>query len=141
MVDRGRILVKLDELKGYLEELRAVRPVDLVHYRNSPTKRACERLLQLSIEATIDICKKLVIGNRLGIPVDEPDVFEKLKAAGLLSQEMLDVLKKMRGLRNVLVHEYADLDDESVFRTISGRLDDFERFQGEVLKYLNRNQA
>ncbi len=136
MVDRARVLVKVDELKGYLKELRNIAPKDIEQYRRTPTKRACERLLQLCIECAIDICKKLVIGNRLGVPQDEVDVFEKLKQASILSENMLATLKQMRALRNVLVHEYADIDDTRVFEVIAHHLDAFDRFQKEILAHL-----
>ena len=138
MVDRDRVLVKLDELHGYLRELRAMMPLNLAQYQHNPVKRACERLLQLCVECAIDVGKKLVIGDRLGIPNDEADVFEKLKQADVLSQDMQGKLKAMRGLRNVLVHEYADIDDERVLEVITHRLDDFEKFKTEVLAYLNK---
>ena len=139
MVDRGRVLAKLDELQGYLKELRVVMPKDLEGYRHMPIKRACERLVQLCIECTIDIGKKLVIGDRLGIPNDEADVFEKLKQADILSADMLAVLKKMRGLRNILVHEYADIDDNQVLEVVKHHLDDFEKFKTAVLAHLNKD--
>ena len=138
MVDCSRVLAKLEEFQGYLDELRALVPANLAQYRNTPTKRACERLLQLCVESTIDISKKLVIGNKLGIPSDEADVFEKLRQADILSADMLVLLKKMRGVRNILVHEYTDVDDELIMEVIMRHLGDFERFKTEVLAYLNK---
>ena len=45
VVDRERLLAKLDELDGYLRELRAIAPPRLENYRTIEKKRACERLL------------------------------------------------------------------------------------------------
>jgi len=136
VVDQSRVLAKLDELSGYLKEIKALLPAGAKAYPNAAVKRACERLLQLCVECTIDISKKFLIGNKLGIPVDEIDVLEKLKQAGILSSEMLSKLRKMRGLRNILVHEYADVDDQMVFDVIINRLNDFEEFAMEVKKAL-----
>ena len=82
---RDRILVKLDQLYGYLGELREVLPEDFTLYRKVERKRACERLLQVSIEAVIDICHLLVAGLRLGIAAEEDDLFDKLKEATIIS--------------------------------------------------------
>ena len=54
MVDRDRVLAKLDELEGYLGELRAIAPDRFDAYQRTETKRACERLLQVSMKAVID---------------------------------------------------------------------------------------
>ncbi len=136
MVDQVRVLSKLEELTGYLAELRAVLPEDKEQYQASAIKRACERLIQLCVECTIDISKKLVIGRRLGIPNDEIDLFEKLKTANVFSEAMLVKLKAMRGLRNVLVHEYTDIDDDRVYEILQHHLDDFEQFIMEVKRSL-----
>ena len=44
MVDRDRALAKLDEMDGYLGELRAVTPRDLEEYARIEKKRSCERI-------------------------------------------------------------------------------------------------
>lgn len=140
MLDRDRILVKLDQLYGYLGELREVLPEDFTLYRKVERKRACERLLQVSIEAVIDICHLLVAGLRLGIAAEEDDLFDKLKEATIISADMAEVLKEMKGLRNILVHEYAQLDDRIVYDIASARLTDFETFKQQVLQFLKTAQ-
>lgn len=133
MVDRERVLRKLDALSGYVGELRQVAPANFLDYQASIEKRrACERLLQLSIESAIDVCALLTAGNRLGLPGEEDDVFEKLERAGLLNGETVARLRKMKGMRNVLVHEYARIDDRLIFEALE-RVGDFEQFADEVL--------
>jgi uncharacterized protein YutE (UPF0331/DUF86 family) len=67
------------ELDGYLNELRQILPQSFDEYvRSIEKRRACERLLQIAVEAVIDICAMLVQGLRLGLPAEEDDVFEKL---------------------------------------------------------------
>ena len=71
MLDRERILAKIDELQGYLKELRNIVPENYNEYLSSIEKRrACERLLQISVECVIDICSLLVSGLRLGLPAE-----------------------------------------------------------------------
>jgi len=74
VIDRERILTKLDELDGYLAELRSFAPDRFEEYRRTEKKRACERLLQLLVETSIDTCALLVAGLRLGLPGDEDDL-------------------------------------------------------------------
>ncbi len=90
-------------------------------------------MLQLLIEWTIDICKLFVSGMRLGLPSEENDLFEKLLERAILSQEMVETLKRMRGFRNVLVHEYAAVDGHLVYLLLTKQLEDFRKFKGEVL--------
>lgn len=132
MLDRERVLSKLDLLQGYLNELRGILPSDFEGYRRVETRRACERLIQIAIEAAIDTCGLLVAGLRLGLPGEEDDLFEKLAAAGVVSEEMAGWLRRMKGLRNILVHEYARVDDRIVHETLRSGLPDLERFIEQV---------
>ncbi len=138
MVDRDRVLAKLDELDGYLDELRTIAPSGFEEYSMIEKKRSCERLVQVAVEATIDTCALLVTGLRLGLPGEENDLFEKLARRGVISGEMAETLKHMKGMRNILVHEYGRIDDELVFETVRDRLGDFGIFKGEILDFLRR---
>ena len=139
MIDRERTLAKLDELDGYLGELRSVVPATFEEYLTVEKRRSCERLLQVSIETTIDICSLLVAGLRLGLPGEENDLFEKLVDRGVISHPMADLLPRMKGMRNILVHEYGRVDDELIFETVGHRLGDFDAFRREILAFLRSN--
>ena len=132
MLDRERLLAKIDELEGYLKELEQVKPATLEEYKKIEKKRSCERLLQLSIECMIDVCALMVTGLRLGLPSEEDDLFERLEQAGIISPVMKETLRKMKAFRNILVHEYGRIDDQLVFEVLQERLYDFETFKREI---------
>jgi uncharacterized protein YutE (UPF0331/DUF86 family) len=138
MLDERRILAKIDELDGYLSELRAVAPGNLEQYGVIEKKRSCERLLQLCVDCVIDICRILVSGMRLGLPSDENDLFLKLQKNRIVTSSMAGILRQMRSFRNILVHEYAAVDDELVFTFVKNRLEDFDKFKKLVLKALKK---
>jgi uncharacterized protein YutE (UPF0331/DUF86 family) len=139
VLDRERILAKLDELDGYLRELREVAPASLADYRKVEKKRSCERLLRIAIECVIDVGNLFVSGLRLGLPAEEDDIFEKLEQAAIISPAMVAVLKRMKGCRNILVHEYAHVNDEIIFDAVSAKLGDFDDFRREVSLALERH--
>jgi len=136
MLDRERILAKIDTLDGYLRELRAIAPASFEEYQGIEKRRACERLLQVSIEGVIDICGLVVAGLRLGLPGEEDDLFEKLAQAGIISRAIRETLRGMKGLRNILVHEYGGVDDRIVYEALQPRLGDFEMLKREILQAL-----
>jgi uncharacterized protein YutE (UPF0331/DUF86 family) len=135
MLDKDRILSKIDELDSYLIELEDVMPKNYEEYVNSiEKKRSCERLLHILIECTIDICTLMVKGLRLGLPSTEEDLFEKLGKKGIISREMKEKLKSMRGFRNI---RYAEVDDELVFENLKN-IDDFRRFRKQIISFLKK---
>ena len=135
-IDRERILAKIDQLDAYIAELQEIAPKSFAEYRRVEKKRACERLLQVSIEVSIDICNRLVSGLRLGLPAEEEDLFRKLVEARIITKEMGEKLREMRGFRNILVHEYAQVDDRLVYEAVETKLEDFELLKKEVLTFL-----
>lgn len=135
-LDRERILIKIDQLDGYLRELSTIAPRTRTQYTGIEKKRACERLLQLSVEVVIDICSILVAGLRLGLPAEEDDLIRRLTEKGVLSSELGSKVREMKAFRNVLVHEYARIDDELVFEVLSRRDVAFLSFRREVLDFL-----
>ncbi|MBI4400676.1 MAG: DUF86 domain-containing protein [Nitrospirae bacterium] len=142
MLDRERILSKIDQLDQYLGELSQVVPASFPEYQASVEKRrACERLLQLCIECVLDICTLLVSGLRLGLPGDEDDLFEKLERAKVLSPQILALLRPMKGFRNILVHEYGGIDDAVVYKIAMGRLRDLETFKQAVRRVLQDREG
>ena len=137
MLDKERLLAKIDELEGYLREIEQVKPASLEEYKKVEKKRSSERLLQLSIECMIDICALMVTGLRLGLPSEEDDLFERLEQAGIISALMKETLRKMKAFRNILVHEYGRIDDQLVYELLQNKLDDFERFKNEILEAIS----
>ncbi len=137
MLDRERVLGKIDQLDQYLSELRQIVPASFEEYQASIEKRrACERLLQLGIECVLDICNLLVSGLRLGLPGDEDDLLEKLERAKVLAPGIVALLRPMKGFRNVLVHEYGGIDDAVVYKVAMTRGHDLEVFKQAVLHAL-----
>ena len=64
------------------------------------------------------------------------DLFQKLLHAGVLAPPLAETLRRMKGLRNLLVHEYGRVDDEIVFETVRERLGDFDASKREILVFL-----
>lgn len=138
MLDKNRILSKLDELDSYLTELEDVMPKNYEEYINSiEKKRSCERLLHIMIECTIDICSLMVKGLRLGLPAGEEDLFEKIEKKKIISKRMKEKLKLMRGFRNILVHRYADVDDQLVFENLKN-IKHFREFRKQIISFLKK---
>ncbi len=137
MVDEERILSKITELKGYIKKLKEIIPKSFEEYEESEiTRRACERLLQISIECVLDVCDIIFSQLKLGIPTGEEDIIERLAKEKVITKRTAQKLKEMKGVRNILVHRYPYVDDEKIFQSLTTELKDFDVFIGEILKFL-----
>ena len=87
-----------------------------------------ERGLQLATQACIDLADEMLYQLEMEEPETAADAFHALRAAGLLGPELTDRLVECVQFRNVLVHDYADLDPSQTFRHGQQDLAYFERF-------------
>ena len=120
-----------------MRELRQIIPRNFQEYRKSTRdRRACERLLHISIESVLDMCNMLASRLRLGLPGDEEDLLQKLQEAETLSTKTIRKIRSLKAFRNILVHRYGRLDDKAVYEILKKHLEDFEEFIAEVRKIL-----
>lgn len=60
-----------------------------------------------------------------------------MEEAGIISSDMKETLKKMKGFRNLLVHEYGRINEKIVYDMVKNRLSDFTDFKKEIIKVLD----
>ena len=137
MVDRDLLRRKLAELAEYVTQASEYRDLTVERYRADwKTQRIVERTLQMAIEACLDVASHVLADRGLRAPSTYAETFEILVQAGLMSPGLGRVLVEMIGFRNVIVHEYARIDADTVIRILRGRLADFRRFETEALRWL-----
>ncbi len=89
--------------------------------------------LQRACELCIDIANHLIKTRKLGLPQDSRDAFELLQRAGLIDVQMMKNLQGMIGFRNILVHEYKQLDLDIVIAVIEHRMQELLDFANLAL--------
>jgi len=100
-----------------------------------------ERSLHLAIEACLDIGRRLIAQGGFRYPEDNADVFRVLAEHGVVPPELLPNLIRMARFRNLIVHDYARLDDALVYGILKKQLGDFDAFARAVVEYLRRSRS
>lgn len=136
--DKKRVLLKIDMLKRYLDELKDMLPSIDEYLEDIIKKRACEKTIELAIETTIDICAMIVSSNRLGMISDEENLFDILVQKKVISANLNKILKEIKGFRNILIHRYGDVDDKRVYDMLSNNLKDFDIFIKTISDFLKK---
>ena len=84
-----------------------------------------------------DVAEVAQPGHRVGqLPADHRQLFELLTKHKVVSASLSTKLISMAGFRNVLVHEYLDIDRRRVYGVLTKSLGDFEKFIKAVSKLL-----
>jgi uncharacterized protein YutE (UPF0331/DUF86 family) len=93
-----------------------------------------ERRLQLSIQVCIDIANYLIARLGLRHPDTQENVFAVMGAEGIISQDLARRMVGMVRFRNILVHDYLDIDSGLVHNHLGQYLSDFDQFSREIIE-------
>jgi uncharacterized protein YutE (UPF0331/DUF86 family) len=138
LVDRYVVQARIAKIREYIALLRRIRGLaderrfvkDPLIYGNA------ERYLQLAIQSVLDIANHTVADMNLSLPASQQELFELLAKQKVLSARLAKKLVSMAGFRNVLVHEYLEIDRRRVYGVLKHDLGDFERFIKAISKLL-----
>lgn len=133
VAERLRLLAEYrDELNSYRTEAH-----NFAAYTDTPMlRRAVERTLQVAVEICLDIGRRLIAQEGFRYAVDGQDVFRVLAEEAVVSAELLPSLTEMARFRNLIVHDYAKIDDARVYGILVKRLGDFDAFAEAIRAYL-----
>jgi len=81
--------------------------------------------IEYSIENLIDIFYMFNSDFKLGIPSDDSDLINNLKAKNIISEDIVIKMRNLKGFRNIVVHRYSKIDDRMAYDFIKNNLDDF----------------
>jgi uncharacterized protein YutE (UPF0331/DUF86 family) len=88
--------------------------------------------LQIAIQAAIDVALHLVSEDRAGEPKSYGDAFILLARRDMIPFDLAKKLEGMAGMRNVIVHVYADVDLERIRRAVEHDLSDLLSFVAAI---------
>ena len=89
--------------------------------------------LQRACEQAIDMANHVVNAKKLGWPRTSAESFDLLAGAGVIPTSTAANMKAMVGLRNIVVHQYQDLDLDIITAVIRDHLDDLADFARVVV--------
>ncbi|MBI5026430.1 MAG: DUF86 domain-containing protein [Nitrospirae bacterium] len=137
LVDKAVVLRKISELEIYQKQIREFSNITLQAYKADwKTQRIVERTLQIMIETCADIANHIVSDRGMRSPTSYADTFKVLFENNIIVPELFTIMEKMAKFRNVVIHQYEEVDAEIVVVILKKHLGDFERFKDAVLAYL-----
>lgn len=120
-----------------LEPLRAKRRDE---FETDPyLKDIVERNLEVAAQACIDIANRVITVEGLDKPSDAYGAIEMLGKVAVLPIDLAHRLSPIAGFRNILVHEYLEIDWDQVLNNLQ-RLVDLHKFAEHVKEWM-RNRS
>ncbi len=130
MTDAGLLAKKLTRIEACIKDLELVTPASIE--ANIVHERFVEHTLQIAIQAAVDIASHIVSDERLGDADTNHALFDLIARHGWIPDDQIPVMHRMVGFRNVLVHEYEDVDVRLVRAIVERHVNDLQAFVDSV---------
>lgn len=128
----GVIQRKLTLLDKQVRQLKkSLQEISYNDFAESWEKRSMtERALQVSVEIIIDIAERIIAIEGAGPVASAAEAIETLVHLNFLRSPSpyIDMVR----FRNLIVHQYEEIDPTILFELATERLDDFRKFRNEI---------
>jgi uncharacterized protein YutE (UPF0331/DUF86 family) len=139
VVDEGRLTRLLRDLADRTVRLRRAAGIPEPD-RPELWLDGVKYLFVTAIEGCVDVAQHIAASERYPAPDSNAAAVRLLGSRGVLAPELAASLALAVGFRNVLVHRYAEVDDEIVLAALD-QLDQFESFVTEVSRWLRAHSG
>ncbi|CAN5861012.1 DUF86 domain-containing protein [soil metagenome] len=138
MVDAPRLAALLQRIRdevGRLGQMGARSDAEL--FADPDRLPAVKYRLIVSIEAATDVADHIVASEGLRPATSYADAFASLHEGGWIDVDLAELLAEAARFRNLLVHQYTDVDDHRVMTIVRERLGDLDRFVDTIADRLS----
>lgn len=129
---------KISSILKYLKILKGYQHYSEEKLENDLTLRgAIERYLYLLSQAAIDLAESLIAFKDFRRPTTYSEAFHILQEERLISADLTEKLINMARFRNIIAHDYEDLDFGIIYDILQNHLQDIEDFLLVIKDKLN----
>ncbi|MFH0713170.1 MAG: DUF86 domain-containing protein [Candidatus Micrarchaeota archaeon] len=131
---------KIKELKQMLREYESISPTSLANFSNDLRQKAAgERYFEKIVECTVDLAIIAIKQLDLRIPENDTQAFETLAKHKAISEETAYAMQHAKSMRNLIVHQYGNVDDKKVYTALTKELPrDAAKFIKEIEKVFEK---
>ena len=141
MVDKNMVKGKINLIQNDLRQLSRFKNYSFEQIVQSyDTHKIIERILEVIVNEAIDINQYLIAESNLGkLPFDFKESFMLLTKLNVYPHDFAEEISKSVGLRNILVHQYRELDERIFYQAVQLCLNHYLKYCDYILKYLEKN--
>jgi uncharacterized protein YutE (UPF0331/DUF86 family) len=138
-LEREAILPRIDGIRDNLEKLRVLGNLPFKKFCKDDSYALTQHYLRLSLEGVFHIGSHILSRMPGGRAVEYKDIAIKLGKKGIVTATFSEKkLVPMAGMRNLLVHHYADIDHARLYGVIRDHLKDIEKFLQSIKKLIEK---
>lgn len=135
MVDKDLIFAKTGAINRHCKRIADKAAVDGKTFKNDLDRQESILFnLQMAVQNCIDIAAHIVSEEGYGVPGSANEMFYMLEEHNILERKLTEKIVSAVGLRNLIVHEYGNIDLGKVYHIVKNDLGDLTDFIKSVLE-------
>lgn len=136
-VEREAILPRIDGIRRNLKRLEELASLPLKEFSVGDSYDLAQHHLRLALEGIFHISSHILSRTPGGRAVEYREIARKMGELGIVPLDFAEkALVPMAGMRNILVHHYADIHAQKLYDTIKNHSDDIEAFLKSIKRFL-----
>jgi uncharacterized protein YutE (UPF0331/DUF86 family) len=135
MVDRELIIAKADAVKKHVTRVKKKADIELPDFIKDADRQDIVLFnIQMAVQNCLDIAAHIISEEGYGVPGSNNDMFYMLEEHSYLETRLVEKMIKAVGFRNLVVHEYGQLDMERVYNIMQQDIQDLFEYLKAIFK-------
>jgi len=133
MLDKNLLLTRLEEIDKHLAKISPLSELTNKEFlKDTNAQDIVEYNLFQIINHLITITQHIVVDEDYGFPQTSYEASQILFDKGLLDSDDLDIMKKMIGFRNIVGHNYLNINKEVVYFILTKGREDIKSIVSKI---------
>ncbi|HDL86315.1 MAG TPA: DUF86 domain-containing protein [Candidatus Acetothermia bacterium] len=142
MIKRELIEKHLEDMATRVAQLRTYQETSFEEFADDwQAIYAAERGLQTAIQNLIDIGAHILAGLGDSQWNEYREIPPRLARRHIIPESNVRNLQEMIGMRNILVHQYVEVDVKKIYVILREHLDDFDHFARHIKRFLVEGES
>ena len=137
MVDKNVVASRVEQIDKHLDRISSYCKLSYDDFLNDIISQdVVEYNLFQIINHIIDIIEHIVVDEDYGLPATSYEAAVILSDKKIINENDLDLFKKMIGFRNIIGHEYININKEIVYNILTNNLPEIKKIVSKIVQKL-----
>ena len=137
-MDKDIILTKIESLSRSIQRIESKNILSVKQLSEDYDLQDIVSVnLERAVQQCVDVASHMLADYDDPIPDTMAEAFHLLAENGILSEFIADRMKMAVGFRNIMVHNYQNVDWGIVYSIITKNMGDFRGFAKEIIVFLD----
>lgn len=131
---------RLSHIITLVEYLEHQQPISITDMEDPTLRLSIERCIQVIAQSIIDIASSILANLKGTVPNSYREAITSLGLQGIIERPLAQRLADLISMRNILVHEYIEIDINLLAKSIPMIIEDSKKFVSSIKSLLENHK-